>query len=496
MNGTVNIAQVQAAFEQQQAAFVRLEAAFMQQQQLAAKKLQDAAERLHADMKQHEAAAMQMEELLAQHRMAASKTQAQLAMMTEEETEQKVAEMAEAMQSFPGLPRVQRRRRSYEIEQENQKLLKHNKIEEEGVYVEVENQKGDNGSWEVAELEGEQAGEPEEACRNLQEKHALMRSERESDIERMYQMLDYNIEVAARQGLTENGPWFGGLLKMKVDMIVGQVHVTFDRVVQEGTMESGDVSNVKRMVTRVMDEDGVSEGAVAAVGGDVFRMMFLLGLEVGMYGWGRYVVEERVASAVAMWVEDVGVGIEGFDSMEDYVFHEIDAALSSLEEVCGLTFEKICTKGGEWYGSLQTAWGGEIEWDLLKSESMEAVLGDGGVVGLGAGMISKVKSETFDGMLHMLWQVEMCLMHEGDREERWSILQTCSRRVKTAMRRLVQCIATIDASVGIECLAEDVPKANPYRRKHDPVHREKLWEDVEIPETLIEEESSDLCDDT
>ncbi|KAJ3258026.1 hypothetical protein HDU77_002452 [Chytriomyces hyalinus] len=487
MNGTVNIAQVQAAFEHQKAAFVRLEAAFMQQQQLAAKKFQEAAERLDADMKQHEAAATQMEELLAQHRMAASKTQAQLAMMTENETEQEVAVMAEAMEGSPSPPRVQRRRRSYEIEQENyQKLLEQSKMEEEGVHEKVENQERDDGSWELAELE---RGEELTA-------EGQMRVERKEDIERVYEVLDYNIEVAARQALTENGPWFGGLLKMKVDMIVGQVHVTFDRVIQAGMMESVYVSDVKQMVTRVMDEDGVSEGAVAAVGGDVFRMMFMLGLEVGVYGWGSYVVEERVASAVAMWVEDVGVGIEGFDSMEDYVFHEIDAALSSLEEVCSFTFEKIRTKGEEWYGSLQTAWGGEIEWDLLKSESMEAVLGDGGVVGLGAGMISKVKSETFDGMLHMLWQVEMCLMHEGNREERWSILQTCSIRVKTAMRRLVQWIATVDASVGIECLAEDVPKANPYRRKHDPVHREKLWEDVEIPETLIEEESSDLCDDT
>ncbi|KAJ3238087.1 hypothetical protein HDU78_003695 [Chytriomyces hyalinus] len=412
MNGMITLAQVQANFDQQQAAFVRLETAFMEQQQVTAANLQAATKRLQAEVNQHEAATAQMQELLAYHRMAAAKTQSQIALMMQEETVRELAEMAEAIESFPSPPRIQHRRRSYEVEQENhQDLREQEEVHPERLYQVTESEVGQEGDWELAELEGGQEGEPEEACRDLKEKHALMRSERETDIERMYQMLDYNMEVAARQALTENGPWFGGRLKMKVDWIVGQVHRTFDRVVQEGTVESGDVSNVKRMVTRVMDEDGVSEGAVAAVGGDVFRMMFLLGLEVGMYGWGRYVVEERVASAVAMWVEDVGVGIEGFDSMEDYVFHEIDAALSSLEEVCGLTFEKICTKGGEWYGSLQTAWGGEIEWDLLKSESMEAVLGDGGVVGLGAGMISKVKSETFDGMLHMLWQVEMCLMH-------------------------------------------------------------------------------------
>ncbi|KAJ3239647.1 hypothetical protein HDU78_002734 [Chytriomyces hyalinus] len=354
MNGTVNIAQVQAAFEHQKAAFVCLEAAFMQQQQLAAKKFQEAAKRLDADMKQHRAAATQMEELLAQHRMAASKTQAQLAMMTEDETEQEVAVMAEAMESSPSLPCVQRRRRSYEIEQENyQKLLEQNKMEEEGVHEKVENQERDNGSWEVAELEW---GEELTA-------EGLMRAERKEDIEQVYEVLDYNIEVAARQALTENGPWFGGLLKMKVDMIVVQVQVTFDRVIQAGMMESGNVSNVKRMVTRVMDEDGVSEGAVAAVGGDIFRMMFLLGLEVGMYGWGRYIVEERVASVVAMWVEDVGVGMEGFNSMEDYVFHEIDATLSSLEKVCGFTFEKIRSKGGEWYGSVSI--NGETRYDSL-----------------------------------------------------------------------------------------------------------------------------------
>ncbi|KAI8834027.1 hypothetical protein BJ741DRAFT_250216 [Chytriomyces cf. hyalinus JEL632] len=318
MNGTLNIAQVQAAFEQQQAAFVHLEATFMQQQQVAAKKFQEAAERLDADRKQHEAAATQMEELLAQHRMAASKTQLELAMLTEEETVQEVADIAEAMESFPSLPHVQRRRRSYEIEREHcQKRLEHSKIQEEGVYEEAENQERDNG----AELEGgKELTAEEQARQELQEKHPLMRAEREEDIERMYEMLDHNMEVATRQALSENGPWFGGRLKMKVDWVVGQVHRTFDRVMQEGMMDSGAVSDVKRMVARVMDEDGVSEGAVAAVGGDVFSMMFLLGLEVGMYGWGSYVVEERMASAVAMrmwgWGSRVSIPWKTMSSMK------------------------------------------------------------------------------------------------------------------------------------------------------------------------------------
>ncbi|KAJ3378946.1 hypothetical protein HDU80_002641 [Chytriomyces hyalinus] len=274
----ITLAQVQANFDQQQAAFVCLETAFMEQQQVTAANLQAATKHLQAEMNQHEAATAQMQELLAYHRMAMAKTQGQIALMMQEGT----AYFFHLKVWFVVI------RHSYEIEQENyQKLLEQSKMEEEGVHEKVENQERDDGSWEVAELEW---GEELTA-------EGQMRVERKEDIERVYEVLDYNIEVAARQALTENGPW----------------------VIQAGMMESVYVSDVKQMVTRVMDEDGVSEGAVAAVGGDVFRMMFMLGLEVGMYGWGRYVVEERVASAVAMWVEDVGVGMEGFDSMKDYL---------------------------------------------------------------------------------------------------------------------------------------------------------------------------------
>ncbi|KAJ3230091.1 hypothetical protein HDU81_004786 [Chytriomyces hyalinus] len=196
-----------------------------------------------------------------------------------------------------------------------------------------------------------------------------------------------------------------------------------------------------------------------------------------------------------MWVEDVGAGMEGYASMEDYVVHEIDTALSSLAEWCSIAFEKIHAKGKDWYGSLVMEYDGEIELDLMKSESMEAVFSEGGVVGLRADkkqLLRKIKSEVFNGLLSLLEQVEIHLLHEGDHEERWNILQSCSRQIKSAMRRLVKCAAMIDASAGVESVVEDVPKGSPSRCKQKPADQGKLWEDVEILETVVEEEDSEL----